>query len=83
MSEMSIRLFGCLCLFLAAAALGGLGFAVASTPNSITDTVAAPATPEMLGPIEEAGRAGWACLPEYMAQAKGWTLAHLPVETTK
>ena len=83
MSEMSVRLFGCLCLFLASAALGGLGFAVASTPSSISDAIVAPATPELLGPIEETGRAGWACVPEHRAEAKGWEAAHLPLETTK
>lgn len=80
---MPVRLFVCLCLLLASATAGGLGFAVAAAPSTITDVVLAPAAPEMLGPIEEAGRAGWACVPEHVAEAKGWNDAHLPVETTK
>ena len=83
MSEMPVRLFVCACLLLGGAVAGGLGFAVAAAPSAITDVLPVPASPQLLGPIEEAGRTGWACVPEKMAEAQGWKDAHLPVGTTK
>ncbi len=40
--------------------------------------LAASAPPALLGPITEAGRAGWDCAPEHAATARTATAAGLP-----
>lgn len=40
-------------------------------------------TPELLGPINETGRTGWACRPEQAASAKAPASAELPLADSR
>ena len=69
--------------------LGGLLFGVALTArmayadvqsleNMLNAGIAPSAAPALLGPISEAGRKGWKCLPERAAAAPNARSAELP-----
>lgn len=60
-----------------------LAFAGALSFESLVDTQLMPSkAPALLGPITESGRAGWKCLPEVTAEARGWREAELPNTST-
>jgi hypothetical protein len=78
----TMRRFGDLALA-ATLLLGLLGVGVAGT--HLQRELAAAATalvpsrpPDLLGPITEAGRSGWQCVPEAQAAARSWRDAALP-----
>lgn len=64
----------------AAAAFGlGAGLAGATSVEAMLEGALQPsAAPQLLGPITEAGRTGWACKPEQAAAAKKASDAELP-----
>lgn len=66
---------------LAATAVFGLGagFAGAASVEAMLEGALQPsAAPQLLGPITEAGRTGWACKPEQAAASKHAQDAQLP-----
>ena len=60
-------------------ACSGLAFAGAVSLNDLANPgLVASSTPELLGPITQAGRKGWECKPERVAAAKHAAAAELP-----
>ncbi|MDQ6929513.1 MAG: hypothetical protein M3126_02440 [Candidatus Eremiobacteraeota bacterium] len=56
-----------------------LAFAAAVSLTDLNDSKLAPSgTPQLLGPITQAGRKGWECTPERAAAAKSPISAALP-----
>lgn len=63
---------------LALAALSGAAAGAALLLDDPVALLAPSAQPDLLGPITEAGRVGWACAPERAATAKRAADAGLP-----
>lgn len=79
MSRLWVRAL--LCFVLLTTAVGGAaaGVAGAAAVESMLDGALQPsAAPQLLGPITEAGRKGWACKPEQAASARTARAAELP-----
>lgn len=57
----------------------GLAFAGAVSMSDLANpALVASSTPDLLGPITQAGRKGWECKPEQVAAAKHAAAAELP-----
>lgn len=66
-------------LLLISAACLRVGVAGAADVSALTaDSLAPSKFPELLGPINENGRIGWACKPEKAAESKSARMAELP-----
>jgi hypothetical protein len=70
-------------IFVLAILLGSSGLALAGAVSlqGLADEGLTPsAVPALLGPITEAGRKGWECVPERAAAAKSRVAAELPAD---
>ena len=66
-------------LLLVAAACLRIGIAGAADVSSLAaDAIVPSNAPDLLGPIDERGRVGWACRPEKAAESTNARMAELP-----
>jgi hypothetical protein len=71
-------------LLLIAAACLRVGIAGAADVSALAaDSLAPSKFPDLLGPINENGRVGWACRPEKAAESKSTHMAELPAADSR